>query len=185
MWSNCDIPYLFTCFRTGTLLDGDSDERIDGDGGDWWLLSLEPWWRWCWQGKQVKDLWFNIDFASIRFKSFLSLHLVTLSSGCLGRKQWWWLRSWRWPESKRNICLGDKTGAGGLSGDVLITMCVRMMRMMRMKMRMVMISFVSTINAKSSCPALWEKFGCLGIPGVPISLILRTRQRAPPWKLQY
>ena len=50
----------------------------------------------------------------------------------------------------------------GLSGNVLITMCVRMMRM---KMRMVMISFVSIINAKSSCPALWEKFGCLGIPG--------------------
>ena len=67
--------------------------------GDW-LLSLEPWWRWCWQGKQVKDLWFNIDFASLRFKSFLSLHLVTLSSGCLGRKQWWWLRSRRWPEQR-------------------------------------------------------------------------------------
>ena len=87
-------------FQEGILLDDDSDERIDGDGGDWRFLSLEPWWRWCWQGKQVKDLWFNIDFASIRFKSFLSLHLVTLSSGCFGWKRWWWLRSWRWPEQR-------------------------------------------------------------------------------------
>ena len=79
--------------------------------GDW-LLSLEPWWRWCWQGKQVKDLWFNIDFASLPLKSFLSLHLVTLSSGCKGRKRWWWVRSRHWPESKRNICLGDKTCSG-------------------------------------------------------------------------
>ena len=87
-------------FQEGILLDDDSDEHIDGDGGDWRFLSLEPWWRWCWQGKQVKDLWFNIDFASIRFKSFLSLHLVTLSSGCFGWKRWWWLRSWRWPEQR-------------------------------------------------------------------------------------
>ena len=29
-------------FQEGILLDDDSDERIDGDGGDWRFLSLEP-----------------------------------------------------------------------------------------------------------------------------------------------